>query len=211
MKKIALLLMIAISTLSFAQNHFGVKAGYINSSLDWKDSPNTFWEDYTDFSSSSFFYVGGFAEHFLSKKFALQGELLFTQVGGKTTVDLYDFVGNEIVQAGTMKVKYKYTQIHIPISAKYYFVDQFAVSGGFNFAFNIDAKMKNDANFTRFSSGKIENARTLNVNPFIGAEYHITQNIYADARYNFGFAYINKDGADIRSSFFQIGLGYRFK
>lgn len=168
MKKIFLLLFLVASSLSFAQTHFGVKAGYINSSLDWKDSPNTFWEDYTDFNSSSFFYVGGFAEHFLSKKFALQGELLFTQVGGKTTVDLYEFVGNGIVQAGTMDVKYKYTQIQVPISVKYYFVDQFAISGGFNFAFNVDSRIKNNANFTKYSSGKIENARTLNVNPFLG-------------------------------------------
>lgn len=203
--------MLAVSGIALAQNHFGVKAGYINSSLDWKDSPNTFWEDYTDFKSSSFFYVGGFAEHFVSKKLAVQGELLFTQVGGKTTVDLYDFVGNEIIQGGTMEVKYKYTQIQVPISLKYYFINEFALSGGFNFAFNIDAKMKNNANFARYQSGKIENARTLNVNPFVGAEYHITQNLYADARYNFGFAYINKEGADLRSSFFQIGLGYRFK
>lgn len=211
MKKLTLLLMIAASSLAFAQTHFGVKAGYINSTLDWKDSPDTFWEDFTDFKSNSFFYVGGFAEHFVSKNWALQGELLFTQVGGKTIVDLYDFVGNEIVQAGTMKVNYKYTQIQVPISAKYYFINKFALSGGFNFAFNIDAKVKNNANFTAFPSGKIENARTLNVNPFVGAEYHITQNLFADARYNFGFGYINKDGADMRSSFFQIGLGYRFK
>jgi len=211
MKKLTLLLMIAASSLAFAQTHFGVKAGYINSTLDWKDSPDTFWEDFTDFKSNSFFYVGGFAEHFVSKNWALQGELLFTQVGGKTTVDLYDLVGNEIVQAGTMKVNYKYTQIQVPISAKYYFINKFALSGGFNFAFNIDAKVKNNANFTAFPSGKIENARTLNVNPFVGAEYHITQNLFADARYNFGFGYINKDGADMRSSFFQIGLGYRFK
>ena len=211
MKKAFLLIFLAAASFSFAQNHFGIKAGYTNSSLAWKDSPDTFWEDYTDFKSSSFFYAGGFAEHFLSKKFALQGELLFTQVGGKTKVDLYDFVGNEIIQGGTMEVKYKYTQLQIPISVKYYFIDQFAVLGGFNFAFNVDSKIKNNANFTRYPSGKIENARTLNINPFLGAEYHITQNIFADARYNFGFGYINKDGLDMRSSFFQIGLGYRFQ
>lgn len=211
MKKISLLLLIAASSLAFAQTHFGVKAGYINSSLHFKDSPDTFWEDYSELKSNSFFYAGGFAEHFINQKFALQGELLFTQIGAKTNVDLYDLVGNEIIQGGTMKVTYKYTQLQVPISAKYYFVDQFALSGGFTFAFNIDAQMKNDANFPAFSSGKIENARTLNVNPFLGAEYHITQNIFADARYNFGFGYINNEGADMRSSFFQIGLGYRFK
>jgi hypothetical protein len=209
MKKIALLLMIAAaSPLFFAQTHFGVKAGYTNSTLDWKDSPDTYWADYSDFKSNSFFYVGGFAEHFLSKKFALQCELLFTQVGGKTTVDLYTFLpSNEWVPAGTIDGKLKYTQIQVPISAKYYFIDKFALSGGLNFAFNISTK----ADFDMLGSGKIENARTLNVNPFLGAEYHITQTIFADARYNFGFAYVNKDGIDMKSQFFQIGLGYRFK
>lgn len=207
MKKLTLLLMIAGSSLAFAQTHFGVKAGYINSSLNLKDSPDTFWEKYSDFKSNSFFYAGGFVEHFVSKKWSLQGELLFTQVGGKTHVELYEFVGNEIINVGGVDVKLKYTQLQIPVSAKYYFIDQFALSGGFNFAFNINTK----ADFEGLGSGKIENARTLNVNPFVGAEYHITQNIFADARYNFGFGYINKDGADMRSSFFQIGLGYRFK
>lgn len=195
------------STLSFAQTHFGVKAGYINSTLHLKESPDTLWEDYSDFKSNSFFYVGGFAEHFLSRKFSLQGELLFTQVGGKSKIDLYTFVGNEWISVGTVDAKLKYTQFQVPISAKYYFINQFAVSGGLNFAFNISTK----ADLDILGSGKIENARTLNVNPFLGAEYHITQNIFADARYNFGFAYINKDGIDMRSSFFQIGLGYRFK
>ena len=207
MKKIALLLMISVSSLSFAQTHFGVKAGYINSSLHLKESPDTLWEDYSDFKSNSFFYVGGFAEHFISNKLALQGELLFTQVGGKTKIDLYSIIGNELIQMGTVDAKLKYTQLQVPISAKYYLVDQFAISGGFNFAFNISTK----ADFDILGSGKIENARTLNVNPFLGAEYHITQNILADARYNFGFAYINKNGIDMRSRFFQIGLGYRFK
>lgn len=208
MKKIALLLMMAISSLSFSQTHFGVKAGYTNSTLDWKDSPDTYWEDYSDFKSSSFFYAGGFIEHFLNNKFALQGELLFTQVGGKATVDLYTFVpSNEWIPVGTIDAKLKYTQLQVPISAKYYFIDKFAFSGGLNFAFNISTK----ADFDILGSGKIENARTLNVNPFLGAEYHITQAIFADARYNFGFAYINKDGIDMRSRFFQIGMGYRFK
>lgn len=207
MKKLSLLLLMVASSFSFAQTHFGVKAGYINSSLHLKESPDTLWEDYSEFKSNSFFYVGGFAEHFLSKKFALQGELLFTQVGGKSTVDLYTFVGNEWMPVGTIHTKLKYTQLQVPISAKYYFVDQFALSGGFNFAFNINTK----ADLEELGSGKIENARTLNVNPFLGAEYHITKNIFADARYNFGFSYINKDGIDMRSSFFQIGLGYRFK
>ena len=208
MKKIGLLLMIAVSSLFFAQTHFGVKAGYINSSLHLKESPDTVWEDYSDFKSNSFFYVGGFAEHFISNKFALQGELLFTQVGGKTTVDLYTFLsGFEWVPMGTVEGKLKYTQIQVPISAKYYFVNQFAISGGFNFAFNISTK----ADFDMLGSGKIENARTLNMNPFLGAEYHINQNIFVDARYNFGFGYINRDGIDMRSRFFQIGLGYRFK
>lgn len=207
MKKISLLLFIAASTLSFAQTHFGIKAGYINSSLDWKDSPSSVWEDFTDYSSKSYFYAGGFVEHFVSKKVSVQGELIYTQIGGKSTIDMYQFVGNEWIQTGTMDAKFKYTQLQVPLSAKYYFIDKLAVSGGLNFAFNIDSKVKIDD----IGTGDIENVKTLNFNPFIGAEYHITKNIYADARYNFGISNINKEGLDVRSSFFQIGLGYRFK
>lgn len=211
MKKISLLLLMAVSSLSFAQTHFGVKAGYINSSLKWKSSPDTFWEDFSDFDSKSYFYVGGFAEYFLTHKFALQGELIYTELGGKTAVDLYDFIGNEIIQGGTMELKYKYSQIQVPISAKYYIIDQFSVLGGFNLGFNVDSKIKSDFMINGNSSNKLENVKTINVFPFIGTEFHFNKNIFADARYNFGVSNINKEGIDTRVSFFQIGLGYLFK
>lgn len=208
MKKLNLILFIFLFGAVSAQTHFGAKAGYISSTLKWGASNDTFWEDYSDFDSKSYFYVGGFAEHFLSEKFAIQGELIYTEIGGKTYLDLYQIVGTEVVNTGKTEVKYNYPQLQIPISAKYYFIKNLAVSGGLNFGFNLNPNV--EFNFVGMEDGKIENAKTLNLFPFLGAEYHFTNNIFADARYNFGTGNIHESGVKVNANFFQIGLGYRF-
>lgn len=204
MKKIPLFLMIAVSSLSFAQTHFGAKAGYSLSNMKWKDIDEKF-------DSKSYFYVGGFVEHQFNEKFALQGELLYTEVGGKVKEELTQFVGNEIIQAGTAEYKFNYPQIQIPISAKYYFINNFNILGGFNFAFNLNPTVKSNFFINGDDNNKLENVRNLNITPFLGAEYLINNNFSVDARYNFGAFYVNNTGLDYRISFLQIGLGYRFK
>lgn len=206
MKKLITLLTILLFAISFAQISYGVKAGYSNSTLDWKTNPDTFFEDYSEFNSKSFFYVGGFAEYKFNPNYAVQGELIFTQTGGKSIVELYQLIGTEVVSNGRVDAKFRYTQIQIPLMIKYYFVDKFAINGGLNFAISVSSKLDID----QMGSGKIENVKPLNLFPFLGAEYHITPKIFADARYNFGISSINKDGLDMRSRFLQVGFGYKF-
>lgn len=83
--------------------------------------------------------------------------------------------------------------------------------GGFNFAFNLNPTVDSDFVNTSPTGGKIENAKTLNVSPFLGAEYFLNQNFSVDARYNFGLFNSNNSGFDNRISFLQIGFGYYFK
>ena len=91
MKKIVLfLIIVAFGNLS-AQNSFGVKAGYTLSNMKWQVSG---FDDY-NFDSKSSFYVGGLAEHRFSDKLSLQGELLYTELGGKSPEEeLTTVVGN---------------------------------------------------------------------------------------------------------------------
>ncbi|MPT30349.1 MAG: porin family protein [Chryseobacterium sp.] len=203
MKKIHLLLLMAASSFLFAQTHFGVKAGY---NLSGYKAGNY------QLDNKSFFYFGGVAEHQLSEKFSLQIELLFTELGGDDTQDLYDIVGGQVVYLGTQKVILKFPQIQIPVSAKYYISKPFSLSAGFNFGINIDPNVEyNPENFYN-KSGKIGNVKTVNIFPFVGTEYRLTENIFIDARYHFNFIKINKEGnIDNKVSIFQIGLGYRFK
>lgn len=207
MRKFYTFVCLSLFTLSFSQTHFGVKAGYNLSSMNWK------LDGYDDmkFDSKSYFYVGGFAEHKINEKFAVQAELLYTQLGGKIEEEITTFVGNQVITAGFATYKFKYPQLQIPISAKYYFVNNFNILGGFNFAFNLNPTVDSDFVNTSPTGGKIENAKTLNVSPFLGAEYFLNQNFSVDARYNFGLFNSNNSGFDNRISFLQIGFGYYFK
>ncbi|WP_374443955.1 outer membrane beta-barrel protein [Epilithonimonas sp.] len=206
MKKIILSLLISGSTFTFAQTHFGIKAGYNLSNMKWK------LEKFDDvkFDSKSYFYAGAFAEHLFNNKFAIQGELIFTSLGGKIQEELTQIIANgEIVETGIAEYKFNYPQLQVPISAKYYFIKNFNVHGGFNFAFNINPTA--EVNFTVDNKSDIENVKTVNIFPFLGAEVMIVEHFSIDARYNFGAFNTNNSGVDNRFNFFQIGLGYRFR
>lgn len=102
MRKFYTFVCLSLFTLSFSQTHFGVKAGYNLSSMNWK------LDGYDDmkFDSKSYFYVGGFAEHKINEKFAVQAELLYTQLGGKIEEEITTFVGNQVITAGFATYKF---------------------------------------------------------------------------------------------------------
>ncbi|MBV8328378.1 porin family protein [Chryseobacterium sp.] len=206
MKKIILsALFLAISTVVSAQDstiNFGVKGGYSLSDMK-------FYGEKMD--SKSYFYAGIVAEHSLSSKFGLQAEVLYTQLGGSTVFEGAQLIGNEIVNKNDMKFEYKLNQIQVPVSVKYYFVPAFSASVGMNFGFNISSKTKADTTFGEVSSDNAEGIKTLNLFPFLGAEYKINDKFFVDARYNFNFFEANKTNAvPTKIGFLQAGVGYRF-
>jgi len=207
MKKLLLAATVLASSFAFAQTSFGAKAGYDLSNMKFKDA----YSNELKFDSKSYFYIGGFVEHKFNEKFALQGELVYTEIGGSIKMELTDIVGTEIIDAGKVTYKSKYPQLQIPISAKYYFVPNFNILGGMNFGINLNPTVKTDFTINGSNGGKQENVKTLNMFPFVGAEYLFTKNFSVDARYNFGAFNINESGIDGRISFLQIGFGYRFK
>ncbi len=201
MKKILAIVPLLACSLFQAQTHFGVKAGYNLSQLKW--------EDYK-FDSKSYFYAGGFVEHYLNEKISLQGELLYTELGGSDETELTHIVGNEIINEGNIALKYHYPQIQIPVSVRYYPQEKLALSAGLNFGLNIGAKVDSSITYEGSPYGNIENEKTLNLFPFLGAGYRIIDNLSLEARYNFGFFNMHDSDLKVKSNFFQIGLGYRF-
>lgn len=191
-----------------AQTSFGVKAGYNLSNMKWTSSSES--SDYK-FDSKSYFYIGALIENRVSERFSLQGELLYTELGGKTTQENFQLVGNQIVDTGYQNIYYKFPQIQVPISAKYYFVPNFSISTGLNIGINISPKVKVDPEGFIAQSGKVETIKTLNIFPFLGSEYQINKNIFADLRYNFNFFKISTSQIDTKIGFLQVGLGYKFK
>ncbi|UTX48320.1 porin family protein [Chryseobacterium sp. MA9] len=191
------------NTKDLASMSFGVKGGYSLSNMK-------FFE--TGLDSKSYFYAGITAEQPLSSKFGLQAELLYTQLGGKDAYPWYQLVGNEVVSMGEINFDYKFNQIQVPISVKYYIVPELSASVGMNLGFNISSKVKMNTVFGETETHNYESLKTLNLFPFLGAEYKINQKFFVDARYNFNFIEMNKNNSvPIKIGFLQAGVGYRFK
>ncbi|SKB74683.1 Outer membrane protein beta-barrel domain-containing protein [Soonwooa buanensis] len=202
MKKLLSILALGFLATSYAQTTFGVKAGYNLSTISLLKE---------NIDSKSYFYVGGVAEHKINDKFSVQGELLYTELGGKFSYDVTGMVGNEIINLGTQTANIHLPQLQIPISAKYYVAEPFSISAGLNFGINLNPNVKYLHQGGFYQDGKIDNISTLNIFPFLGTEYKLPNNLFFDARYNFNFFKINKEGGSTKVGFFQVGLGYRFK
>lgn len=191
------------NTKDQASMSFGVKGGYSLSNMKFFG---------TGLDSKSYFYLGLAAEQPLSSKFGLQAELLYTQLGGKDAYPWYELVGNEVVDVGDMHFDYKFNQIQVPISVKYYIVPELSASVGMNLGFNISSKVKMNTVFDEAETHNYESLKTLNLFPFLGAEYKINQKFFVDARYNFNFIEMNRSNAvPTKIGFLQAGVGYRFK
>ncbi|MDW9382558.1 porin family protein [Chryseobacterium sp. JV558] len=186
-----------------ASMSFGVKGGYSLSNMKFFG---------TELDSKSYFYAGIVAEQPLSSKLGLQAELLYTQLGGKDAYPWYELVGNEVVNTGNINFDYKFNQIQVPISVKYYIVPELSASVGMNLGFNISSKVKMNTPFGETETHNYESVKTLSLFPFLGAEYKLNEKFFVDARYHFNFIEMNKSNSvPIKIGFLQAGVGYRFK
>lgn len=212
-KNLALALLLSLSAIANAQEKvnsgsvskisFGVKAGYSLSNMKFFDEK---------LDSKSYFYAGIVAEQPISSKFGIQAEVLYTQIGGTQQLPVIDFTDTGVIESGRrLKFNYQLTQIQVPVSAKYYFIPDFSISAGMNVAFNISEKVKTKEVVNGSTSHNYEGIKSVNLFPFLGAEYKINDKFFVDARYNFNFFEINKGDFTTNVGFLQAGVGYRFK
>lgn len=215
MKKILLVGALALFGAMNAQTKFGVKAGYVLSSMTAKMEGE---KESTDPKSS--FYVGALVEHKFDEKWAIQGEVLYADLGGKEKYSDSEEVMGQIVNYN-VDAKVNLGTILVPVSAKYFVNEAFAINAGLNFGFIMSAKAKGTVTATVAGQSVSESEdqdvkdsyKSLNLAPFIGAEYNLAQGIFFDARYNFGVSNIAEGGDSnnkITNSFFQVGVGYKF-
>jgi len=138
MKK--LLLIAAVAVLGMNANaqefKFGPKAGYSLSMLKASGEGNTY-----KFDAKSTFYVGGMAEYKFNDKFAVQGEVLYSPIGGKQEESVA-FTEAGVNVTGTEKTDWKLGTVQVPISAKYYATENLAFALGLNVGVIISAKVK---------------------------------------------------------------------
>ncbi len=229
MKKFLLMGALALFGMSNAQLKYGVKAGYNASNLAIS-TPATSVQ--VLLGTKSGFHAGGFVEYGLGNGFALQGEVLYNNLGGVLKVDvnkLPAMATSELDLTGLPgkegKTSININQISVPVSAKYTFNNKFSVLGGvgINFLTGVKTKVEVDGNDVK---GTLESSEGINIDSelkkqiastniglHIGAEYSFAENFFLDARYNFGVSSLNKnftDLAKLKQRYFQVGVGYKF-
>ncbi|KQM53712.1 porin family protein [Chryseobacterium sp. Leaf201] len=221
MKKFILMAAVAVMGMSVNAQEFkfGPKAGYSLSMLKAEGDGESY-----KFDSKSTFYVGALAEYKFSDKFAVQGEVLYSPIGGKQEESVtYSEMG--VTVTGTEKSDFKLGTVQIPVSAKYYATENLAFGLGVNFGIITSAEVEVTATLSGSALGQAfeesqgttedikDNVKTLNLAPFVGAEYTLENGLFFDARYNLGVSNLikNPEGNEtLKNSFFQIGVGFKF-
>ena len=212
MKKLLVVSAIALFGAMNAQSvKFGLKAGYSLSSISEKYENTSHSGD-----AKSSFYGGALVEIKLNSKWALQGELLYSQLGAKDEVDLGTTeMGGQVINLGVVKQKIDLSSLMIPVGAKYYLTNKLSANAGLNFVFYVSRKLEYEIAEYNTTVDDTANTyfKTFNFAPYVGFEYQLTEHFFADTRYNFGVANISQikiDDYKMRNSFFQLGVGYKF-
>lgn len=214
MKKILLSAVFLFSALSYAQDvKFGAKVGLNISNLSG---------DVEDTKSLIGAHLGGFAEISISEKFAIQPELLFSMQGAKS-----EYSESDVDYSYSEESKTKLNYLNVPILAKYYVAEKFALLAGPQFGILMSAKEEYEfsENFGGVADSGSESIdakefyKSLALSFNLGASYSITENFFIDARYNLGLSSIAKDYTDefgdstslkINNNVFQFSVGYKF-
>ncbi|MBO6183233.1 MAG: PorT family protein [Chryseobacterium sp.] len=216
MKKLLLIASVALLgnvTAKAQEFKFGPKAGYSLSMLKAEGDGESY-----KFDSKSTFYVGGMAEYKLNDKFAVQAEVLYSPIGGKQEESVsYTEMG--VTVTGTQKSDWKFGTVQIPVSAKYYATESLAFGLGLNVGIVTSAKVEASATLSGSALGEsfseststtedVKNdVNTLNLAPFVGAEYTLENGLFFDARYNLGVSNLikNPEGNEtLKNSFFKL-------
>ncbi|MCW3161837.1 porin family protein [Chryseobacterium oryctis] len=217
MKKVLLIAAVAIMGISAKAQEFrfGPKAGFAMSTIKIDDKQDDLNE--RKMSPKYTFYIGGMAEYKFNDKFGIQGEVLYSPLGGKEKID---GVNAGVVFVGE-QTKVNFGTLLIPVSAKYFITEGFSVAAGVNAGIILSAKQKTvvGSDFLDMEvegeGGEVDikkDIKTLNIAPFIGVEYMLENGLFFDARYSLGVSNLSNDGSggNVKNSFAQVGVGFKF-
>ncbi len=187
MKKILILaLFICSSSALQAQSPaFGIKAGG-NLSNIWTTEDNS-----TDYISG--IHLGALAHLHLSKKWAIQPEILYSGQGGETT-------------AGSITNKLRLNYVNIPVLLQYMFDNRFRLQAGPQLGFLASANSKLNGKETDVK----DNFKSIDFSLPLGVGYLSESGLGIDARWVPGFSEIQKQGNPTANNVFQLGLFYQF-
>ncbi|WP_332023049.1 porin family protein [Kaistella sp.] len=202
MKKLFLGAAIAMSSLTFAQQ-FGIKAGMNVSSLSKE-------EGLDDQKSKIGFNAGVFMNAPLAENFSIQPELLYNNLGAKST-------WTNPINDDKMSASTHLDYISLPVMFQYNATPSFYLEAGPEFGLLVSAKnkIKNETTGDSETGDNYkDNLNNFNFGLGLGAGYYFTPNIGLTARYVAGFTDIYKSednsGDAVKNNVFQVGLAYKF-
>ena len=187
MKKIVLAgaVLLAIQTTFAQQSHveFGVKGGVNLANFKDENTSNT--------DSRTGFYAGGLAHIHLTKHFAVQPELVYSQQGAE--------------YGGT---KWKANYVNIPVLAQYMFANGFRLQTGPQLGILAGSEVKSGNSETDLD----DVFKTTDFSWSFGTSYLTRSGLGVDARYNLGLSNIDKsESRELKNRVWQLGLFYQFR
>lgn len=174
MKLVLLLLTFFITAYTHAQTRAGIKGG-----LNWTDV-NSSLPNITNKARADF-YVGGFSESSINKKFLFRPELVYSNKGFVTYAS----------EKSTVRLHY----LTIPVLAGFRLTKNFSVFAGPEFGYLLSATSKAESikfnitnSFDRFEKGFA-----------LGVAFQLKKGWGAEVRYNYGFEgdryFVSPDGS----------------
>ncbi|CAM3879666.1 porin family protein [Flavobacterium cucumis] len=167
---------------------FGIKGGLNYSTVTKGD-----FDEGLDPRTS--FYLGFFGEiPLVENVFSIQPEFIYSRQG---------FENNFSLLGNNYKTTYKIDYINMPILAKIYLGDVFAIEAGPQFGLKINENIESDNSTTE----------TNDVNSFdtalAGGISLNFDDIFISGRYTYSLNEVVKD-SNAKNSVFQVGLGFKF-
>lgn len=171
---------LATTTVNAQEVKLGLKLGMNVSSINGGLS---------NLDSKTGFVLGGTAEVFITEKFSIQPELLFSQQGAKSRGSF----------------TYDLNYLTLPVMAKYYIAKGFSIEAGPQFSFLVKDELISVTNGTTANT----DAANFDLNANLGLGYKLNNGIFFQTRYNLGIIAISEN-PDIKNGVFQISFGYQF-
>lgn len=188
---IAMLLMGTVYTTAQEYVMFGIKGG-VNFSSVTGDA----FSDFEDESARTAFHLGLLAEIPISDRFSLQPEVLYSAQG-------YDVVRIEDGQ----DVERRFDYISVPVLAKFYLIDGFALEAGPQFSYLVENELGRGDDEIELSDDYLNK---FDFSVGLGASWKLS-NFFVYGRYNVGLTEIyDIEGADAKNGVIQLGVGLLF-
>lgn len=205
MKKVMLCAAIAVlglANVNAQETRFGVKGGVNFAKLTGDDVEDT--------DGRTGLNLGLFAEIGVTETFKVQPEVLYSQQGLQS-----DFEGGE------SKLKLDY--INVPVMAKFYVADGFALEAGPQFGFNVSSKYElqlQNSNGDEIASAQKDvedGVKKFDLGIGGGVSYTMSSGLFLQARYVHGLNSVYEGDSDdvglqgdLHNSNLSVSVGYFF-